>query len=126
MSVKRLADEEFKIIYANEATQKFLFETRADFRRDAKKLTLSFPQTGKAAEQKIAAFDGYTAYYGTYTVDEAHRTIIHHVEASLYPNWVGTEQRRLFEFSEGKLILRAVNGAGGPGTESRLVWERPK
>jgi len=79
-----------------------------------------------SAEQKIAAFDGYTAYYGTYTVDEAHRTVIHHVEASLYPNWVGTEQRRLFEFSDGKLILRAVNGAGGPGTESRLVWERVK
>ncbi len=79
-----------------------------------------------SAEQKIAAFDGYTAYYGTYTVDEAHRTVIHHVEASLFPNWVGTEQRRLFEFSEGKLILRAVNGSGGPGTESRLVWERVK
>ena len=77
-------------------------------------------------EQKIAAFDGYTAYYGTYTVDDAHRTVIHHVEASLYPNWVGTEQRRLFEFSEGKLILRAVNGSGGPGTEGRLVWERVK
>src|SRR5262245_15542217 len=77
-----------------------------------------------SAEQKIAAFDGYTAYYGTYTVDEAHRTVIHHVEASLYPNWVGTKQRRLFEFSDGKLILRAVNGAGGTGTESKLVWER--
>jgi methyl-accepting chemotaxis protein len=33
-----LADEEFKIIYANEATQKFLFETRADFRRDMPRL----------------------------------------------------------------------------------------
>jgi hypothetical protein len=77
-------------------------------------------------DQKIAAFDGYVAYYGTYTVDEAHRTVVHHVEASLYPNWVGTEQRRLFEFAEGKLILRAVNGSGGPGTESRLVWERVK
>ena len=34
-------------------------------------------------DQKIAAFDGYVAYYGTYTVDEARRTVIHHVEASL-------------------------------------------
>ena len=79
-----------------------------------------------SAEQKIAAFDGYIAYYGTYTVDVARRTVIHHVEASLYPNWVGSEQRRLFEFSEGRLILRVVNGSGGPGTEGRLVWERVK
>ena len=79
-----------------------------------------------SAAQKIAAFDGYTAYYGTYTVDEARRTVIHHVEASRIPNWVGSEQRRLFEFSEGKLILRVVNGSGGPGTESRLVWERAR
>src|SRR5258707_9486382 len=58
-------------------------------------------KAGGAAEQKIAAFDGYVAYYGTYTGDEAHRTVIHHVEASLYPNWVGTEQRRFFEFKGG-------------------------
>ena len=83
-------------------------------------------KVGGSVEQKRAAFDGYVAYYGTYTVDEAHRTVIHHVEASLYPNWVGTEQRRFFEFSEGKLILRAANGSGGPGTEGRLVWERVK
>ena len=81
-------------------------------------------KNGGSAEQKIAAFNGYVAYYGTYTVDEARRTVIHHVEASLYPNWVGSEQRRLFEFSEGRLILRAKNGSGGPGTEGKLVWER--
>lgn len=75
-------------------------------------------------EEKLAAFDGYIAYYGTYTVNESERTVIHHVEASLYPNWVGSDQRRRFEFSEGRLILRAANGSGGPGTESRLVWER--
>jgi len=79
-----------------------------------------------SAEEKSAAFDGYLAYYGTYTVDEKTHTVIHHVEASLYPNWARSEQRRLFEFSEGRLILRAVNGAGGPGTESRLVWERAR
>jgi len=78
------------------------------------------------ADEKISAFDGYIAYYGTYTVNEKDHTVIHHVEASLYPNWVGSDQRRLYEFSDGRLILRAVNGAGGPGTESRLVWEKER
>jgi Lipocalin-like domain len=75
---------------------------------------------------KSAAFDGYTAYYGTYTVSEKDHTVIHHVKASLYPNWVGSDQRRLYEFSAGRLVLRAINGLGGPGTESRLVWERAR
>ncbi len=79
-----------------------------------------------SAEEKIAAFDGFIAYYGTYVVNEKDHSVIHHVEASLYPNWVGSDQRRLYEFSDGKLILRAINGSGGPGTESRLVWERSR
>ena len=78
------------------------------------------------AEEKAAAFDGFIAYYGTFSVSETERAVIHHVEASLYPHWVGTEQRRLYEFSGSQLILRAVNGSGGPGTESLLVWERAR
>ena len=79
-----------------------------------------------SAEEKAAAFDGFIAYYGTFTVSETERAVIHHVEASLYPHWVGSDQRRLYEFSGSQLILRAVNGSGGPGTESRLVWERAR
>jgi Lipocalin-like domain len=78
------------------------------------------------ADEKAAAFDGFIAYYGTFSVSETERAVIHHVEASLYPHWVGTDQRRLYEFSGSQLILRAVNGSGGPGTESRLVWERAR
>jgi hypothetical protein len=79
-----------------------------------------------SADEKAAAFDGFIAYYGTFSVTEADHVVIHHVEASLYPHWVGTDQRRLYEFSGSQLILRAVNGSGGPGTESRLVWERAR
>ena len=79
-----------------------------------------------SAEEKAAAFDGFIAYYGTFSVSEADHVVIHHVEASLYPHWVGSDQRRLYEFSGSQLILRAQNGSGGPGTESRLVWERAR
>jgi len=71
-----------------------------------------------SAEEKIAAYDGYTAYYGTYTVNEGAHTVTHHVEASLYPNWVGSDQVRKYEFSGDRLILRVVN------TGAELVWER--
>jgi hypothetical protein len=71
-----------------------------------------------------AAFDGYTAYYGTYSVNPDEKTIVHHIEAALLPNWVGTDQLRHFEFDgkyltlKGDLLLGGVQGVVG------LVWER--
>ena len=82
--------------------------------------------TAGTPQEKIAAFDGYIGYYGTFSVNETEHVVVHHVEASIFPNWVGSDQRRLYEFSGDQLILRAVNGSGGPGTESRLVWERAR
>ena len=35
------------------------------------------------------AFDGYIAYFGTYSVDAGRRIVTHHVEGSLYPNLGG-------------------------------------
>src|ERR1051326_8143102 len=45
-------------------------------------------------EELSAALTGYTAYFGTYSVDEGAGVVTHHVEGSLFPNWVGTDQRR--------------------------------
>ena len=53
-----------------------------------------------------AAFDGYTAYYGTYSVNPDEQTIVHHIEVALLPNWVGTDQRRDFEFDGKYLTLK--------------------
>jgi len=66
--------------------------------------------------------DNYIAYFGTFTVDEAAREVVHFVEGSLYPNWVGTEQRRGFTFSGSRLTLTAaLKKSGAVGT---LIWER--
>jgi hypothetical protein len=75
-----------------------------------------------SAEEKVAAFDGYVAYYGTYTVNPADHTVVHHVEASLNPNWTGTDLTRSYEFSGSQLILKAKL----QGAEIRLVWERAR
>lgn len=63
---------------------------------------------------------GFIAYYGTYDIAEAERTIIHHVKGCLIPNWVGTDLRRLYEFSGNRLTLTA-DAVKAIGT---LVWER--
>ncbi len=58
---------------------------------------------GGTAEEKVSAIDGYVSYCGKYAVGE--KTIIHHIELSLFPNWIGDDQERFFDFQEDKLTL---------------------
>ncbi|MDQ1257860.1 MAG: hypothetical protein QG656_2468 [Candidatus Hydrogenedentes bacterium] len=81
------------------------------------------PIAATEAEMR-AAFDGYTAYYGTYSVDPEAKTIVHHVETSLIPNWVGTDQQREFEYDGKLLTLKGSLLLGGVQGTVRLVWER--
>jgi hypothetical protein len=78
-----------------------------------------------ASEAEVrAAFGGYVAYYGTYSVNPAEQTIIHHLEAALLPNWVGTDQRRHYEFDGKVLTLKGGLLLGGVQGSVSLVWER--
>jgi hypothetical protein len=45
------------------------------------------------------------AYAGRYSFSGDR--VIHHVELSLFPNWVGTDQQRSVELSGDRLILSA-------------------
>ena len=76
-------------------------------------------------EQAKAAFIGYGAYFGTYTVDERAGLVVHHVQGSLIPNWEGSEQQRRFTISGDKLVLEPpeIQAAGEKRTR-RLVWQR--
>jgi hypothetical protein len=87
--------------------------------RERLKFASENSRTATAAEAE-SAFRGYSAYFGTYRVDEAAGYVIHKVEASLFPNWVGTDQKRFFRFEDNRLTLEA----DGPAGRSKLVWER--
>jgi hypothetical protein len=54
-----------------------------------------------------AAFEGFDAYCGTYTLDEQNATITHHVKGAKFPNWVGTDQVRFYEISGDTLRISA-------------------
>jgi len=76
-------------------------------------------------EEIKAAFDGYLAYFGEYKVNTENHTINHQIKASLFPNWVGREQIRLFEFSGDCLTLKTLlTPTAGPTTTGILIWER--
>jgi Lipocalin-like domain len=76
-------------------------------------------------EEIKAAFDGYTAYFGNYEVDEQNTTVIHRLRGSHFPNWMGQEQKRFFEFSGNRLTLKTPPiPAAGTMVTGILIWER--
>lgn len=51
------------------------------------------------------AFEGYTAYFGTYEYDSNKGEVLHHVLGSLYPNWSGITQKRFIQCNDNKLVI---------------------
>jgi hypothetical protein len=74
-----------------------------------------------SAEDMREMLTGFNSYFGTFDVDEPGRTVIHHLQSALIPSWVGTDQRRKYEFS-GRNQLIMSNTASH--VAYRLVWQR--
>ncbi len=86
------------------------------------------------------AYFGYYAYWGTYTINEAERTVEHSLQSSLRPPEVGIKYKRSLLFDGTKLVLTTppykANLAyfhdllgdtqlrEGEELVSRLTWER--
>jgi len=72
-----------------------------------------------------AAFEGYTAYYGRYSVEADKGEVTHHVAGSVFPNYIGRKLVRRYEFSGDKLTLSTPPMSfGGKEGLARLVWVR--
>ena len=61
---------------------------------DLPKIASNNPMTPTPEEAK-ALVQGTISYFGTYTVDEAGKTINLKIESTSYPNQLGLEQKRL-------------------------------
>ena len=74
-------------------------------------------------EERAQAAGSYVSYCGRY--EFRGDTVIHHVELSLFPNWVGVEQERLVEVRGNRLMLstRPIL-LGGMQRTAHLIWER--
>src|ERR1700688_4185574 len=61
------------------------------------------------------------AYYGTYLVNEAEKVVMLHLEASTFPNLVGTDQKRLITSLTAD-ELKYTNPAAMRGLRVHQVW----
>ena len=77
---------------------------------------------GGTPEERAAAAAGYVSYCGRYEVRDG--AVVHHVELSLFPNWVGSEQVRFAEVAGDELTISTGPLPIGGETVSRLVWQR--
>jgi hypothetical protein len=91
-------------------------------RSDVPRFASSNREAGTPEENR-AAVQGSIAYFGTYSVSETDRVIIYHIEGSTFPNWRDIDQKRLFRFSDGELILTNPAPSTGSGM-GYSVWKR--
>jgi hypothetical protein len=73
--------------------------------------------------QKSRRKRDYIAYAGPYTVKDD--TVTHHVEVSLFPNWLGTAQLRYHKREGNRLILRTPPIPSGDSVVAvQLTWQK--
>ncbi len=78
-------------------------------------------------EQTLAAARGMFAYAGRFTVDEENQIVYHNLEFCLIPNWIGSRQKRYFNFkNDGNTLILTADpvriGRDGKLRNTTLVW----
>jgi hypothetical protein len=73
------------------------------------------------AEQLADRARGYTAYFGTYTIDEKAGTVTHHRQGALDAGEVDFVRKFELTNAGNRITLTPVGGTGKP---THLTWER--
>jgi hypothetical protein len=109
------------------ATGIFFFDQHGNYaqfisRADIPKFGARKLDEGSEQEMK-AVMKGVVASFGTYTVNEAERTVTTLVKGSVYPNLVGVAQKRMVtSLTPGE--LRYTNPVTSTGTTAQVLWKR--
>ena len=80
------------------------------------------------ADQIRAAFQSFDAYSGRYTLDVTAGTVIHHVDMSRSPTWIGLDLVRHFRLADKTLSIytdKFYSDAQGEDIVVFVEWERP-
>ena len=74
-------------------------------------------------EEEAQAEETYVSYCGRY--DFLGDTVVHHVEMSLFRNWIGVDQERLVDLGGSRLTLKTRPLLlRGIQQTAHLIWER--
>lgn len=127
----RRSDGKLTYPYSREAVGILMYDANGHFsaqvmRPNCPAFASGDPFEGTPMEIK-SAFEGFIAYYGTYEVNQKEGTLTHHTEGSSFPNWIGSAQRRFFEFSGNRLTISTPPILwNSQYITAVLIWERTK
>jgi len=91
-------------------------------RRDLPKLSANDRLKATPQEAKTI-MDGAIAYYGTYSVDEASRTVTLTIESTTFPNQIGRQNKRVIDVLTAN-ELKLSNPASTAGGVIRYTMKR--
>jgi len=97
-------------------------------RSDRKPFASNDPLTGTAAENKAFAA-GTFSFFGSLTVDEPAKTINFRVEASAFPNWENTTQKRIVTAITDEVLTYKSGSPVIPAQgfdHNEVVWKKVK
>jgi len=78
-------------------------------------------------EEYAALVQGSNSHFGSYTIDEATHTITFFIEHASFPNWEGTQQKRLYTYTDDGLKYVVTNTTqGGQSVVAEVAWKRKK
>lgn len=82
-------------------------------------------RAGGTPEENMAVMSKSIAMIGTYSVNAADKTLSFKVDSATFPNWNGTEQKRLLS-SSSKDELKYVTPTASSGGVGTVTWKRAK
>jgi hypothetical protein len=87
---------------------------------DAPKIASNNRMTG-TPEEYAAIMRRSLSVFGTWTIDEAKRTVTYNIVSSTFPNWEGEAQtRNIDKLTDDEFVNTNPNVAGGRGSASNL------
>jgi hypothetical protein len=79
------------------------------------------------ADENKAAVQGMISHFGTYTVDEANKTIAFRIAASSFPNWDATTQKRAVTAITDDVLTYNTPAASTSGyVRAEVAWKKAK
>lgn len=82
-------------------------------------------RAGGTAEENKAVVSKSIAMIGDYSVNPSDKTLTFKVENATFPNWNGTEQKRLLSAIDGD-ILKYVTPTASSGGVGTVTWKRAR
>jgi len=83
-------------------------------------------RAGGTPDENGAVVSKSIAMIGTYAVNSVDKTLIFNVDSATFPNWNGSEQKRLLSSSSNRDELKYITPTASSGGVGTVTWKRAK